>query len=275
MKEKLTGLILLVFMQINLIAQEPETIVFKKADTVQLIMDVYYPQGYDTGENYPALVFFFGGGWSGGDTKHFQNLAQYFASRGMVVFAPEYRIAKKHGTSPFQALMDAKSAMRYIKHNANNFKIDTSRLVAGGGSAGGHLAAATALIEAYNDPNDNLNISPVPKALLLFNPVIDNGPGGYGYKRVGKAYKEFSPLHNLDSLAPPTLFLLGTEDRLIPVETAAYYCTVMERTGGLCKLVLYEGAGHGFFNPRNPEFHQETILETDRFLQSLGIIDVP
>ncbi len=272
---KLYGWSILIFMKINVFAQQPETIIYKEIDTVKLIMDIYYPEKFDAGASYPALVFFFGGGWTGGDTKHFQNQARYFANRGMVVFAPEYRIRSKHHTTPFEALMDAKSAMRYIKQNAALFKIDTTMLVAGGGSAGGHLAAATAIIKAFNDPTDDLGIDPAPKALLLFNPVIDNGPGGYGYERVKEAYKDFSPLHNLDSLAPPTLFLLGTEDNLIPVETAKYYCTIMKRTGGQCKLVLYEGAGHGFFNPRNPDYHTETMLEADRFLQSLGIIEAP
>ena len=127
--------------------------------------------------------------------------------------------------------MDAKSAVRYVRNNAAKWGIDPNKIVASGGSAGGHLAAATAVIEKYNDPNDDLSISCVPDALVLFNPVIDNGPGGYGFERIGDAYKNFSPIHNLRKDLPPTIFFLGTNDALIPGETAKYYQTVMQKTG--------------------------------------------
>jgi len=61
------------------------------------------------------------------------------------------------------------------------------------GFANGQLKAATALMENFNEYTDNLNISPIPNALVLFNPVIDNGQGGYGFERIGKEYKDFSP----------------------------------------------------------------------------------
>jgi acetyl esterase/lipase len=108
---------------------------------------------------------------------------------------------------------------------------------------------------------------------VLFNPVIDNGPGGYGYERIGNAYKDFSPLHNIREGAPPTIIFLGTNDNLIPVETAEYYQKVMEKVGSRCELYLYEGQGHGFFNYRNPEYYKKTVFEADKFLQSLGYLN--
>ena len=105
--------------------------------------------------------------------------------------------------------------------------------------------------------------------------VIDNGPGGYGYERIGDNYKDFSPLHNIRKGAPPAIFLLGTNDKLIPVETAEYFKVVMEKTGSRCELKLYEGEGHGFFNYRENDLKnfRETVQEVDMFLQSLGYID--
>jgi acetyl esterase/lipase len=101
---------------------------------------------------------------------------------------------------------------------------------------------------------------------------MDNGPGGYGYERIGEAYTDFSPLHNIREGAPPTILFLGTEDKLIPVETAAYYKLVMEQVGSRCDLHLYEGQGHGFFNYRQFEYYKTTLLEADRFLISLGYL---
>jgi len=183
-----------------------------------------------------------------------------------------YRIAKRHKTTPFESLKDAKSAMRFIRKHAGKYHIDQDKIIASGGSAGGHLAAATALIEGFNEESDDLSISPVPNALILFNPVIDNGPGGYAFERIGMKYKDFSPLHNINAAAPPTIFFLGSEDVLIPVETARYYKTVMEKVGSRCDLIIYEGQGHGFFNYQNQEYYKKTVSETDKFLQSLGYI---
>ncbi|MEL7120965.1 MAG: dienelactone hydrolase family protein, partial [Bacteroidota bacterium] len=134
-------------------------------------------------------------------------------------------------------------------------------------------AAATAFIKDYNESTDDLTVSCLPQALVLFNPVIDNGPGGYGYERIGAAYQQFSPLHNIQEGAPPTIFFLGTNDRLIPVETAAYYKVVMEKVGSRCDLKIYEGKGHGFFNYKDFDIYRQTIQETDQFLQSLGFLE--
>ena len=160
--------------------------------------------------------------------------------------------------------------MRFVRENADRFHVDADKILAGGGSAGGHLAAATAHIGGFNDAKDNLSVCCKPQALVLFNPVIDNGPAGYGFERIGEAYKEFSPLHNIKKGAPPTIFFLGTEDPLIPVETAEYYKVAMERVGSRCDLFLYEGQKHGFFN--SDENYKKTIAETDRFLKSLSYI---
>ncbi|MEZ4827918.1 MAG: alpha/beta hydrolase [Bacteroidia bacterium] len=250
-----------------------DSVLYKQIDSARLFMDVYYPGNIDTAKKYPAMVFFFGGGWNGGSPQQFEPHAKYFSQRGMVCFLVDYRVKTRQETTPFESLKDAKSAVRYIREYAPTFHIDPSKIVAAGGSAGGHLAAATALIEDYNEPTDNLSVSCIPNALVLFNPVIDNGPGGYGYDRIGDAYKNFSPLHNIRKGAPPTIVLLGTNDKLIPVETAKYYQTVMEKVGSRCALFLYEGQGHGFFNYRHFEYYKKTVAEADGFLQSLGLLE--
>jgi acetyl esterase/lipase len=254
------------------ICNAQEEILYKKVDTTQLFLEVHYPPKMESSKAYPAMVFFFGGGWKGGTRSQFLHQAKYFAQRGMVCFLADYRTESKHKTTPFEAVMDAKSAIRFIRKNAARFNIDATKIIASGGSAGGHLAAATALIEGYGDPTDDLSVNCVPNALVLFNPVVDNGPGGYGYERIGDAYKDFSPLHNIKKDAPPTLFFLGTEDVLIPVVTAAYYKMVMEKVESRCDLKLYEGKGHGFFNYRDFESYRQTVTETDQFLVSLGYL---
>lgn len=247
-------------------------VVYKSVDSTDLQLDIYYPS--DTGRDtvYPAMVFFFGGGWNGGNVNQFKNHAQYFAKRGIVCFLADYRVKSRQGTSPFEALEDAKSAIRYVRKNAGKHRVDPDKIIASGGSAGGHLAAATALIDDLNATHTDSFVSCIPNALVLFNPVIDNGPGGYGFERIGSKYKDFSPLHNIHQGAPPTIIFLGTKDRLIPVETVQYYKVVMEKVGSRCDVHLYEGEGHGFFNFSQQESYQATVREADCFLRSLGYI---
>lgn len=263
-------LLIVYIVLINAVCFAQEQFLFKQVDTTQLFVEVFYPENLDSTTSYPAMVFFFGGGWKGGDRNHFLNHAKHFSKKGLVCFLVDYRTKNKHNTTPFESLKDAKSAMRFMRNNASEFSIDPDKIIASGGSAGGHLAAATALIKAYNDDGDDLSVSCIPNALVLFNPVIDNGPGGYGYDRIGDAYKSFSPLHNITKGAPPSIMFLGTNDKLIPVETAKYYQKVMEKVGSRCELYLYEGQGHGFFNYSNVKYYKKTISETDKFLQSLG-----
>jgi acetyl esterase/lipase len=250
-----------------------EQILYKQIDTVKLYMEVYRPQFIDSTATTPAMVFFFGGGWSSGERSQFIHHATYFSKRGLTCFLIDYRTKNKNNSTPFKSLMDAKTAIRFIRKNAKNFGIDTSKIIASGGSSGGQLAAASALIDAYTENTDDLSISCIPNALVLFNPVIDNGPGGYGYEKIGEAYRNFSPLHNIKKGAPPTIIFLGTNDKHIPVETAEYYKKVMEKVNSKCELRLYEGQGHGFFNHKNLEYFKKTIIETDTFLISLGYLE--
>lgn len=254
-------------------AQTRDTFKYKALSDGDLYLEVLYPARTLTATSpLPAALFFFGGGWNGGQRSHFEPQAEYLANQGMIVILADYRTKKSHDTSPFVSLMDAKSAVRWVRANSTDLGVDPGRLAVGGGSAGGHLAAATALCPGYNDESDDLTISSAGNALLLFNPVIDNGPGGYGYERIGEDFATFSPLHNIRKGAPPTLFLLGTKDHLIPVVTAEYYRNVMEKVGSRCELRVYPEGKHGFFNPRNEGFYRETVRAMDDFLVELGYL---
>jgi len=260
------------YILLSTICSAQEQIVYKEVNATKLLMDVYYPEKIDSSKAYPAMVFFFGGGWVSGDRYQFINQAKYFSKRGLICFLVDYRTKSKNNTTPFECVKDAKSAIRFIRKKASYFRVDTTKIIASGGSAGGHLAAATALIDSFFEATDDLSISCIPNALILFNPVIDNGPGGYGFEKIKDAYKNFSPLHNINKGAPPTIIFLGTNDKHIPVETAAYYKKVMENVGSRCDLKIYEGQSHGFFNYKNLEYYKKTVIDADAFLVSLGYL---
>jgi acetyl esterase len=267
-------IVILFVASVNGFTQQVDTLkkyfIYKTIDSTSLNMEALYPTSTEKNKNYPCIVFFFGGGWINGNLDQFRNQANHYTQKGLVCFLVDYRVKAKQGTTPFESLKDAKSALRFIRKNADQLHINKDAIIASGGSAGGQLAAATALIDTYNEPTDDITISSKPNALILFNPVVDNGPGGYGYERIGDKYKDFSPLHNIQKGAPPTIIFLGKQDKLIPVETAQYYKTVMEKVGSRCDLILYDEQGHGFFNKK--EYLDKTLVEADKFLTSLGYI---
>ena len=239
---------------------------------VELKLHIFYPDGHTPADNRPAIVFFFGGGWNGGTPSQFYPHCEYLASRGMVAISAEYRVRTRNGTSPRECVRDGKSAVRWIRQHADELGIDPGKLAAGGGSAGGHVAAATGTVEAFNEPGEFMGTSCRPDALVLFNPVYDNGPTGYGHDRVSEYWKEFSPMHNISDKTPPTIVFLGTKDSLIPVVTAEEYQKRMTDNGVRSDLHLYEDQPHGFFNYARREYYNLTVIEADKFLTSLGFL---
>ena len=168
--------------------------------------------------------------------------------------------------------MDGKSAIRWVRSNATKLGIDPNRIAAGGGSAGGHVAAATGTVVGLEQRGEDIRISSQPNALLLFNPVYDNGPSGYGHSRVKDVYPQISPMHNIKKDTPPTIVFLGTKDSLVPVATAKEYKQRMETVGRRCDLHLYDGQPHGFFNYGNQKYYLDTVEKMDKFLVSLNYI---
>ncbi|TWU03512.1 alpha/beta hydrolase [Neorhodopirellula pilleata] len=157
--------------------------------------------------------------------------------------------------------------------------IDPDKIIAGGASAGGHVAAAVGTNVSFDEETDDLKVSSRPSALVLFNPVFDNGPGEYGHERVSDYWEQISPTHNIDDQTPPTIALFGDQDKHVPVATAKEYNERMEaKEGGRCDLFIYEGQGHGFFNHRedggskaNKNF-DETMNQSINFQRSLGYV---
>ena len=143
---------------------------YKQTEAKELALHIFNPEGHQASDQVPAIVFFFGGGWSGGSTGQFYKQSAYLASRGVVAICADYRTKKAGGVTPDGCVSDAKSAMRWVRAHAAELGVDPDRIAAGGGSAGGHLAAAVALVDGFDDAEDDLSVSCRPVALVLFNP---------------------------------------------------------------------------------------------------------
>ncbi len=255
-----------------------EAHVYKSVGGRKLTLYVTKPSGWKATDRRPAIVFFHGGAWVGGAPGQFTEHSKYLASRGMVCVQVQYRLLdRKSNDPPTICVHDAKSAMRWVRARAMKLGIDPNRIASGGGSAGGHLAAFVGMVDGIDDPNDDRKVSPKSNAMVLFNPVFDNGPDGWGHKRVGKRYREFSPLHNITKDDPPAIVFLGSADKLIPVKTLDGFRNKMKQAGIQCETMVFEGKPHGFFNfgkDGNKPYY-ETIVATDKFFASLGWISGP
>jgi acetyl esterase len=248
---------------------------YKVASGDELKLYILNPKGHKPKtDQRPAIVFFFGGGWNGGTPTQFEQHSRYLAARGMVAAVADYRVKSRQGTDPRACVADGKSAVRYLRTHARRLGIDPKRIAAGGGSAGGHVAATTGFIDGYDDEKENLKISSKANALALYNPVYDNGPKGYGHDRVKEYWKGFSPAQNITKDDPPAVVFLGSKDSLIPVSTAEKFKADMEKVGLKSHLHIYEGQPHGFFNERKggTEIFFDTIRKTDKFLVEVGYL---
>ncbi|MGL5019415.1 MAG: alpha/beta hydrolase [Luteolibacter sp.] len=240
---------------------------------VELRIDTFLPPGHQASDKRPAIVFFHGGGWYGGHNNQFFTQCRYLALRGMVAFAAEYRCINDFKTTPKECVIDGKSAVRWLRQHATELGIDPDKLAAGGDSAGGHIAAATAFIKGFEEESEDKATNSRPDALVLFEPVLDNGPGGFANELVKAYWKDFSPIDNIGDNPPPAIVLLGTNDEYVPVETGKRFQRLMQEKGGRSDLHLYQDKKHGFFNLWiGKEYLAITLVEVDRFLASLGYL---
>lgn len=250
--------------------------VYKKASGDDLWIYRFDPADHDLkNDKRPAVVFFFGGGWNGGTVTQFEQHSKYLASRGMVAFVADYRVKSRQKTGPDACVADGKSAVRWVRKNAERLGIDATRIAAGGGSAGGHVAATTGICDGLDDAAErDSKISSKANALLLFNPVYDNGPKGYGHDRAKQWFPAISPAHNITKDDPPTIVFLGSKDSLVPVSTAKKFDADLKAAGVKSEVWIYEGQPHGFFNEsKSKESFLDTVLKMDAFLVSLGWLD--
>ena len=239
--------------------------VYKTVDNRELSLYVHYPTDWQPTDSRPAIVWFFGGAWSVGDPLQFRPKAEYFAERGLVSIRVDYRVYQRDrlGDSDAVATMDAKSAMRWVRKNAAILGIDINKVLAGGGSAGGHLALATWVDDAQvNDPNDDVSISAKADAFILENPFVPVPPTNPA-----------SVWPVLTQSPPPMWIAYGTADTGAYITDSEYdgsnYIVTAQAEGVDVTTYIVEGAGHGFCS--GPYLTPSTA-EIDAFLVAKGFL---
>lgn len=253
-------------------ANEPgRSFTYRKVGDVTLDLHVHYPQGWKKEDRRPAIVFFFGGGWTQGTVKQFEPQAQHFARLGLVTIRADYRVKSRHQVAPPDCVADARAAIRWVRKYASLLGIDPEKIVAAGGSAGGHLAACTAIKDEVESQPDHADISCRPNALLLYNPVLKFADTTELLKRINndtKVAKLLSPTLHVGQDWPPALLLYGKEDRLLV--QGKEYVERARKVKATAELFLAEGVGHGFFN--RPPWLEKTTQQAEDWLRGLGYV---
>jgi len=246
---------------------------YKTAGGRKLTLDIFEPAGHKPSDRSPCFVAIHGGGWVHGSAKSFNCFAQDFAKRGYVGISVDYRLLdKKDGASSvFDCVKDGRSAIRYIRSHATELGIDPGKIAVSGGSAGGHVAAGTALFDGIDEAGEDTGVSCVPDALVLYFPVIDTSTEGYGNAKCGDRWQEISPLLRVKAGLPPTIIFHGTADRITPFKGAQAFVEAMKKAGNRCEFVVNEGGAHGYLMPmKGISIFNESMQKTADFLDSLG-----
>ncbi len=242
-------------------------VVYKTTPQGDLKINLYFPRDWKASDRRPAMVLFFAGSCATGGPAQFAATAEYFAERGLVASTPEYRIESIHHSSPERCVEDGKSAIRWLRMNARHLGIHTGRVIAGGGSSGGSIAAFTAYNTEFEPDDEDRSISPKPNVLVLLNPAFGCPPGLSSQGApcgVLASWKIFKG-------GPPAILFYGTED---PLQDAGRDFARQSIAAGI-RAEFYTAAGqqHGFFNrfPDSP-WHALVLRQIDQFLASAGYL---
>ena len=254
-----------------------DRVLYKQTQQGDLHLHVFHPQEIATA----AIVFFVCGGWNGFYVQKFFPQSTYFSRRGVVCAVAEVRTIEKHGTRPHECVIDAKSALRYVRSQAHAWQFPVDRLVAAGGSAAGHVSLSSAMIEGYEDEQDAAYpyVSSKPNLVCAYNPAVlppldihtssEERIQARLQKFGGEAeLMKLSPYQAIGAGLPPILLLHGDSDDVTPLTDTENFHKAMRDAGNDCELIVYPDAGHGFFNynPDGNVYFDQTTRHIEEFL---------
>jgi pectinesterase len=256
-----------------------ESLVYDRRGGHELRLDIYRPDGAGP---FAAVMLVHGGGWESGDRTMERPLARHLAARGYVTAPVTYRLGPE-GRFP-AALHDLKSAARWLRANAARYAIDTGRIGAVGGSAGGHLVA---LLGASNGVPELEGDGPHPGQSSAVQAIVDiDGAAafpdaalieqeersqGATSRFLGGRYTErrtvwyaASPLTYVGRRSAPTLFVKSTAPR--PILPGRDEMHARLRVLGIdSEVIVYDDTPHPFWLV-HPWF-ERVLDDADRFLR--------
>lgn len=216
--------------------------------------DLYLPADPKPGQKFPAVLIIHGGGWTIGDKRAAReiNIGTTLAEHGYVGMSINYLLADGKSKGPVwpQNLYDCKTAVRWLRANAERLQIDPARIGVIGGSAGGHLASMVGLAASELNPPGTGDTS-VRCIVNLYAPILwfdqrDLPMFGKTRAEAPELYKQADPRTYIDKNDPPMLILHGDADKTVDVADSKALTAALKEKGVRHELVIVRGAPHSF-----------------------------
>ena len=233
---------------------------YKTVGDTKLNLYIYNPPGHKATDKSPAIVFFFGGGWTNGSPTQFEQHCKHLASRGMVAITADYRVASRNQVKAVElrARRQERDPLCAGRKRRSSASIPIALRPAADRPAGIWRQPAARSRVLTNRPKTPRSAA-CPMRMALFNPavVLAEAPGLTSVNqekvdslkdRMGVEPKELSPYHQVKAGAPPTIIFHGKADTTVPYATVELFTKAMTDAGNKCTLMGYEGQAHGFFN---------------------------
>jgi len=262
-----------------------EDVIYSRKFGTALTLDVFEPEK----KNGAAVLFMVSGGFVSSHAAINAKSYYPFLERGYTVFAVVHACQPKFQIP--EITQDIHRAVRYLRHNAARWGIDTNKFCITGGSAGGHLSLTMGTqgrpgSVTAKDPIDRA--SSAVQAVACFFPPTDflnwgePGDNQVGIGKVGTQFKgafgprsdtaesreelgkEISPINFVTSNMPPTLIIHGDADKLVPIYQAEIFGRKSKEAGATFKLVVREGKDHGW-----PGMENDLVIFADWFDEHL------
>ncbi|MDD4872029.1 MAG: alpha/beta hydrolase [Kiritimatiellae bacterium] len=244
--------------------------------------DLYLPASIPENQRCPGVVIIHGGGWSGGDKGNGReiNIGTTLARNGYICLSINYILSNTNTvkvTWP-QNLYDCKTAVRWLRKNADRLQLDSGHIGAIGGSAGGHLVSMLGVTA----PEDGLDPKgpyaeyscQIQAAVDLYGPVDlpawhDLGMLGKKRAEAPELYRQASPATYLRKSTPPFLIIHGTADGTVDVEQSRNFAAAMEKAGVEHQLIVIEKGPHSFhLQPKQQDLRPAVLDFFDRNLKN-------
>ena len=257
------------YKEYNIISSWEESVeVYKSGKTYSLNAYIFTPSENPKNQKRPAILFFHGGGWFEGNPEGFKINSKSFAQKGWIAVSLEYRLSNDKDINPVHCIIDAKSAVRWIRKNSDRLNIDPDKIVVAGQSAGGHLALSTGLVSDFNDKADDLSISCIPNAIICYSACFDPQRDSWFDKLLPDNIdiRKTSPYFNIKSDIPPILIFHGKNDEIVSYQQAVDFQNKAIKFNNTCILYSFESGVHNLW----PSNHEKIRVVSEDFLIKLG-----
>ncbi|MBN1245250.1 alpha/beta hydrolase [Candidatus Bathyarchaeota archaeon] len=234
------------------------------------LMNVYIPEGEGP---FPVLVYIHGGGWTSGHRDSYDIVGPFYARRGIAGFSIDYTLTVQDKSSWPQAIQDVILAIRHIRENSAQYRIDPERVAVMGDSAGGHLASLVGTLSGNESflagTAGNLSISSRVSLVIEYygptnfqligecgpncNPygLVEKFLGDVTYEMNQSRWIEASPATYITADDPIFVIVHGTNDAIVPIAISESFISKLDVVGVETHFVKVEGGAHGFSDKEN------------------------